>query len=51
MLGWPVLVHYCQTCHYNTPVEYSGTVWTKEHTCTHVSRGLLSQAVPSPLLD
>ncbi|QIX00462.1 hypothetical protein AMS68_005979 [Peltaster fructicola] len=35
MLGWPLLVHYCGECHYNTTVEYSATVWKQEHTCSH----------------
>lgn len=36
MHGWPLLVHYCDTCHYNTPISYTSSVWTEEHTCTHV---------------
>ncbi|KAK5122417.1 hypothetical protein LTR85_004001 [Meristemomyces frigidus] len=35
MQGWPVLVHYCEFCNYNTPVSYSSTVWKQEHTCSH----------------
>lgn len=35
MLGWPLLVHYCQDCGYNTTVDYSATVWSQEHTCSH----------------
>ncbi|KAK5133098.1 hypothetical protein LTR08_008208 [Meristemomyces frigidus] len=35
MFGWPVLVHYCDSCGYNTPVSYSSSVWQGEHICTH----------------
>jgi len=35
---WPMLVHFCETCRYNTPVTYSPTVWKQEHICSHVSR-------------
>ncbi|KAI5358406.1 hypothetical protein Slin15195_G108590 [Septoria linicola] len=33
MLG--VVVHYCDSCGYNTPVEYTNSVWIQEHTCSH----------------
>ena len=36
MHGWPLLVHYCDTCHYNTAIPYGPGVWTEEHSCTHV---------------
>ncbi|KAK3111669.1 hypothetical protein LTR53_012837 [Teratosphaeriaceae sp. CCFEE 6253] len=32
---WPMLVHFCETCRYNTPVSYSPTVWHQEHSCSH----------------
>ncbi|EMC91155.1 hypothetical protein BAUCODRAFT_98803, partial [Baudoinia panamericana UAMH 10762] len=38
MYGWPVLVHYCNTCSNNTPLSYTATVWTQEHTCSHCGR-------------
>ncbi|KAK5702392.1 hypothetical protein LTR17_022354 [Elasticomyces elasticus] len=34
-MHWPMLVHFCEGCRYNTPVEYTGTVWQQEHSCTH----------------
>ncbi|KAK4898938.1 hypothetical protein LTR27_003669 [Elasticomyces elasticus] len=34
-MHWPMLVHFCESCRYNTPVEYSGTVWQQDHSCTH----------------
>ena len=35
--AWPLLVHFCDVCRYNTPVPYSPTVWHAEHICSHVS--------------
>ncbi|KAK5164132.1 uncharacterized protein LTR77_010223 [Saxophila tyrrhenica] len=35
MYGWPLLVHYCDTCHYNTTVDYTPTVWSQDHVCNH----------------
>jgi hypothetical protein len=43
----PVLVHYCDTCGYNTPVKYTtNLVWIQEHTCNHVSGLFEAYAVP-----
>jgi hypothetical protein len=44
MHGWPVLVHYCENCAYNTPVTYSFNVWQIEHTCSHVSPASIKKA-------
>lgn len=32
-----MLVHRCDDCYSNTAVEYSATVWSQSHTCSHVS--------------
>ncbi|KAF2725414.1 hypothetical protein K431DRAFT_280774 [Polychaeton citri CBS 116435] len=37
MFGWPVLVHHCDECGYNTSVSYSPNVWTENHVCSHCS--------------
>jgi hypothetical protein len=37
MNSWPLLVHYCEECQYNTPVLYLTTVWKQVHACSHVS--------------
>ncbi|KAK5681510.1 hypothetical protein LTS10_006042 [Elasticomyces elasticus] len=34
-MHWPMLIHFCESCRYNTPVEYTGTVWQQDHSCTH----------------
>lgn len=47
MYGWPMLVHYCERCNYNTPVEYSGTVFAQLHVCKHVSYGLHGGRFPA----
>ncbi|CZT18358.1 uncharacterized protein RCC_04202 [Ramularia collo-cygni] len=31
----PMLVHYCDNCSYNTPVEYSSTAWIEEQACNY----------------
>lgn len=48
MHSWPLLVHYCDTCHYNTPLPYSPGVFTEEHNCTHVRAAFRGQPSPSP---
>ncbi|EME39501.1 hypothetical protein DOTSEDRAFT_75237 [Dothistroma septosporum NZE10] len=35
MLSRPVLVHYCDSCNYNTPVKHTGSVREQDHICTH----------------
>ena len=48
MFGWPLLVHYCDVCHYNTTVTYSATVWIEFHTCSFVSSAF-SRPYPLPV--
>ncbi|PIA90595.1 hypothetical protein CB0940_11503 [Cercospora beticola] len=43
MLG--VVVHYCDSCGYSTPVEYSASVWIQEHTCNHCGSKTLGARV------
>lgn len=48
MLG--VVVHYCDSCGYSTPVEYSASVWIQEHTCNHVRPGLSKERPSTPFV-
>nr|POE82727.1 hypothetical protein CFP56_68131 [Quercus suber] len=36
MYGWSTLVHCCSRCQSKTTVDYSATVWTQAHPCSHV---------------
>ena len=37
----PLLIHHCESCHYNTPIPESSGSWQQEHTCSHVRLGHL----------
>lgn len=32
-----VITHHCRACSYNTPVLFSASVFSQNHTCNHVS--------------
>ncbi|KAF2178621.1 hypothetical protein K469DRAFT_331175 [Zopfia rhizophila CBS 207.26] len=39
----PLLVHYCITCTYNTPVPFTASVFSQNHSCSHC--GALSAGI------